>query len=166
MADSSFDSGEFRNALGRFATGVTVVTTRNDAGIPVGLTVSSFNAVSLDPPLVLWSLDRTSTALAVFEKASHFAVHVLGADQVALSNLFASRSDDKFADIATSTGAGDCPLLPDCVGIFECRTVHQYAGGDHAIFVGQVERFERRPGAALLFHDGQYCVAADHPDVD
>ena len=96
MNDNPFDAREFRNTLGRFATGVTVVTARDDEGSPLGLTVSSFNAVSLDPPLILWSLDRSSSTLAAFENASHFAVNVLGADQIALSNLFASREEDKF----------------------------------------------------------------------
>ncbi|NKB87713.1 MAG: hypothetical protein GKS06_05785 [Acidobacteria bacterium] len=165
MTDTTFDSREFRSALGRFATGVTVVTTVNDDGNPLGLTVSSFNSVSLDPPLVLWSLDRSSSALAVFEKATHFAVNVLGADQVAISNRFASREEDKFAGLDSAAGAGGAPLVPGCVACFQCRTVHRYDGGDHVIFVGEVESFERRDGDALLFHDGNYCRAEPHPEA-
>ncbi len=166
MSDSTFDDREFRNALGRFATGVTVVTTCDAEGNRVGLTVSSFNAVSMDPPLVLWSLDRGSSTLPVFEAASHFAVNVLGSDQTAVSNRFASREEDKFGDLDCRGGVGNAPLLPDCVACFQCRTIHRYDGGDHVIFVGQVEAFERQPGAALLFHDGAYCVAASHPETD
>lgn len=164
MSDSDFDGREFRNALGRFATGVAVVTTCDSEERRLGLTVSSFNAVSMEPPLVLWSLDRGSSTLPAFEAASHFAVNVLGAEQMALSNRFASREEDKFRDLDCSEGAGGIPLLPDCVACFQCRTVHRYDGGDHVIFVGEVETFERRPGTALLFHDGNYCVAATHPE--
>ena len=166
MSDSSFDDREFRNALGRFATGVTVVTTRDSEGNRLGLTVSSFNAVSVEPPLVLWSLDRGSSTLPTFAAASHFAVNVLGSGQTAISNRFASREEDKFGDLECHEGAGGIPLLPDCVACFECKTIHQYDGGDHVIFVGQVEAFERRPGEALLFHDGNYCVAAAQPEAD
>jgi len=165
MIESDFDAREFRNALGRFATGVTVVTTRDSEGSPLGLTVSSFNAVSLEPPLVLWSLDRGSSTLPAFEAASHFAVSILGSGQIGLSNRFASRDDDKFGDLECADGAGGAPLLPGCVACFQCRTIHRYDGGDHVIFVGQVEAFERRPGAALLFHDGDYCVAVPHPEA-
>ena len=165
MTDATFDSREFRNALGRFATGVTVVTTATADGTPLGLTVSSFNSVSLDPPLVLWSLDRSSSTLEAFETASHFAVNVLGADQVALSNRFASRDEDKFADLECPAGAGGSPLIPGCVATFQCRTVHRYDGGDHVIFVGEVEAFERREGDVLIFHDGNYCRAEPHPEA-
>ncbi len=166
MSDSSFDAAEFRDALGRFATGVTVVTTRDADGNPLGLTVSSFNAVSMEPPLVLWSLDRDSSTMPVFEAASHFAVNVLASDQMAISNRFAGREDDKFRDLDCGDGVGDVPLLSGCVACFQCRTIHRYDGGDHMIFVGQVEAFARRPGAALLFHDGDYCVTGSHPRDD
>jgi flavin reductase (DIM6/NTAB) family NADH-FMN oxidoreductase RutF len=165
MSDSAFDGHDFRTALGRFGTGVTVVTVRDSDGTPLGLTVSSFNSVSMDPPLVLWSLDRSSTTLAAFEGATHFAVNVLGADQVAISNRFAGQQEDKFADLDCADGGGGAPLLPGCVAWFQCRTVHRHDGGDHVIFVGEVETFEQRPGDALLFHDGNYCVAHVHPEV-
>lgn len=160
MTDTSdFDQRGFRHALGRFCTGVTIVTAAGPDG-PVGLTVSSFNAVSMDPPLVLWSLDRRSSTLPAFESAKHFAVNVLSADQMELSNRFASRDEDKFAGLDVGQG-GQAPLLPGCIAYFLCRTVHRYDGGDHMIFVGQVEEYERRPGAALLFHDGAYCAAME-----
>lgn len=166
MTASDFDTRDFRDTLGRFATGVTVVTARADDGSPVGLTVSSFNAVSLEPPLVLWSLDRSSSTLPAFEQAGHFAVNVLSIDQLDLSNLFASRAEDKFRGLDCSDGAGGAPLLPGCIATFQCRTWQAYDGGDHVIFVGEVLAFERRPGTALLFHDGAYGAAGSLPEAD
>lgn len=165
MNEPTFDPREFRNALGRFATGVTVVTARDADGTPLGLTVSSFNSVSIDPPLILWSLEKRSTTLPAFEQASHFAVNVLGADQMDLSNLFAGRAEDKFSGLDCPAGEGGAPLLPGCVATFQCRNWAQYDGGDHVILLGEVIAFERTPGAALLFHDGAYCVAAEHPET-
>ena len=162
MSESGFDKRELRNALGRFATGVTIVTARADDGAYVGVTVSSFNAVSLEPPLVLWSLDRRSGTLPVFETATHFAVSVLGTDQTELSNTFASRDARKFDGVEYREGAGGAPLIRGSLATFECRNAHQHDGGDHVIFVGEVEAFDQRDGAALLFHDGAYCVAAPH----
>lgn len=162
MSESGFDQRELRSALGRFATGVTVVTAKADDGAYVGVTVSSFNSVSLDPPLVLWSLDRRSGTLPAFEAATHFAVSVLGADQIELSNTFASRDAGKFDGVECVEGAGGAPLIPGRLATFVCRNSHRYDGGDHVIFVGEVEAFDRREGAALLFHDGAYCVAAPH----
>ncbi len=162
MSESGFDQRELRNALGRFATGVTIVTAKADDGTRVGVTVSSFNTVSLEPPLVLWSLDRRSGTLPVFETATHFAVSVLGTDQIELSNTFASRDAGKFDGVKCGEGAGGAPLIPASLATFECRNAHQYDGGDHVIFVGEVVAFDRREGVALLFHDGAYCVAAPH----
>ncbi len=162
MSESAFDQRELRGALGRFATGVTIVTAKSDDGVYVGVTVSSFNAVSLDPPLVLWSLDRKSGTLPVFESATHFAVSVLSTDQVELSNTFASRESGKFDDLQCVEGAGGAPLIPSSLATFECRNAQQYDGGDHVIFVGEIEALDRREGTALLFHDGAYCVAAPH----
>ena len=163
MSDSDFDGASFRSALGRFATGVTVVTTRDPEGNRVGLTVSSFNVVSMEPRLVLWSLDRQSSTLPAFDAASHFAVNVLGSEQRAISDRFAGHAEDKFRDLDCPDGAGGVPLLPGCIAWFQCKTIHQYDGGDHVIFVGQVEAFESQSGAALLFHDGDYCVAGSRP---
>jgi len=162
MAESGFDQRELRSALGRFATGVTIVTAKTEDGTYVGVTVSSFNTVSLEPPLVLWSLDRRSGTLPVFESASHFAVSVLGVEQIELSNTFASRDDDKFDGVECDEGAGGAPLIPGSLATFQCRNAHRHDGGDHVIFVGEVEAFERRDGDALLFHDGAYCVTSPH----
>jgi len=148
----------FRKALGTFATGVTIVTTRDDGGNDVGLTANSFNAVSLDPPLVLWSLAKTSLSLAAFTGSSHFAVHILAANQVELSNQFARRGENKFAALALERGENQIPLLTDCTARFQCRTAYRYEGGDHIIFVGEVTSFDHNELAPLVFHGGEYAV--------
>jgi 3-hydroxy-9,10-secoandrosta-1,3,5(10)-triene-9,17-dione monooxygenase reductase component len=149
----------FRNALGCFATGVTVVTTRSSAGSDVGLTANSFNSVSLEPPMVLWSLAKTSRALPIFMTTDHFAVHILAADQEALSTRFARAGDDKFAGLTLDRGPADIPLLRECTARFQCRTAFRYEGGDHMIFVGQVEAFDHSPRRPLVFHAGSYAHA-------
>ena len=156
----ALDATDFRAALGSFVTGVTIVTASDGAGCDVGVTANSFNSVSLDPPMVLWSLARKSASLAVFAKASHFAVHILAADQENLSDRFARSGEDKFAGLAIARGAGGAPLLPGAAARFQCRTAFQHDGGDHVIFVGEVEAFERDARAPLAFHGGRYAVAA------
>ena len=156
----SDETKAFRHALGNFATGVTIVTTLDPEGQPVGLTVSSFNSVSLDPPLILWSLDRRANSLAAFTAAPYFAVHVLCSDQMELSNRFAKAGADKFDGIQTEAGLGQIPLLPGCAALFQCATVHQYDGGDHVIFVGEVKIFECADKDPLVFHGGRYARLA------
>lgn len=158
-AASRFDSTEFRRALGSFATGVTVITTRAADGTPLGMTVSSFNSVSLEPPLVLWSLANSSLSLPAFRAAEHWIVHVLGSDQESLSGRFARRGEDKFAGLEHDLGVGDAPLLRGCSARFQCRTAFQYEGGDHVIFVGEVLAFDREDHAPLVFHGGRYAHA-------
>ncbi|HUQ13641.1 MAG TPA: flavin reductase [Novosphingobium sp.] len=153
-------ASDFREALGSFVTGVTIVTASDGAGRDVGVTASSFNSVSLDPPMVLWSLARNSSSLTAFEAASHFAVHILAADQEELSNRFAKTSADKFAGLELGRGAGGVPLLAGAAAQFQCRTAFQYDGGDHVIFVGEVEAFERSRRPPLAFHGGRYALAA------
>lgn len=152
----SFDSRALRDALGDFATGVTVVSARGADGRPVGVTVNSFAAVSLDPPLVLWSLGRQSDYLAVFESCRHFAVNVLAADQLGYSLRFAQTARDNFDGIDWHAGAGDVPLLPGCCAWFECRSETRYPGGDHLILVGCVENIRREAKPPLIFHRGLY----------
>ena len=153
----------FRNALGAFATGVTVVTTRSGEGIDVGLTANSFNSVSLDPPMVLWSLAKTSRALPIFVSSGYFAVHVLAADQEGISSLFGRPGPDKFAGLDIERGLGDTPLLRDFSARFQCRTEFQYEGGDHVIFVGRVEAFDHSDRKPLVFHGGQYAMTVNKP---
>ena len=154
--DAAFDSREYRHALGRFATGITIVSARDASGKPIGLTVNSFNSVSLDPPLIVWSLARHSPHRPAFEGCSHFAVNVLAHDQEWLSRQFAARDIDRFAGVAFRYGAGGAPLIEGCCAWFECRNQAQYPGGDHVVFLGRVERYARREVAPLVYHGGRF----------
>lgn len=154
------DLRELRNAFGTFATGVTIVTTVDAAKRPVGLTANSFSSVSLEPPLVLWSLARTSPNLAVFEAASHFAVNVLAREHAALSRRFASPVPDKFAAADWREGLGGVPLLVSAAAHLECATVQRIDGGDHVIFLGRVERFSYARAEPLVFCHGRFMTAA------
>lgn len=158
----AFDTRILRNALGSFATGVTIVTTRNANGEDVGRTANSFSSVSLEPPMILWSLSKTSASLEDFRGSDHFAVHILSAGQNDLSTRFAGKQDDKFAGLDLDRGEGDIPLLKECSARFACRTAHQYEGGDHIIFVGEVIDFQHSPTPPLVFHAGQYGRLVRH----
>lgn len=163
MTQAQPDSRALRNALGRFATGVAVVTAIDPDGNPIGLTINSFSAVSLEPALVLWCLDNNSHSLAAFQKASHHAISILSADQENLSNRFATWPTDRFAGLPWQAGLGGAPLFPGCCASFEVVNETAHAGGDHTIFIGRVERFaETSDLAPLLFHAGRYGrLAAD-----
>lgn len=154
------DPAELRRALGRFATGVTIVTTRTADGQLEGLTANSFTSVSLDPPLVLWSLNRTARSLPSFLAAQWFAVNVLGSHQSALSSRFAGSQGDRFAGLQFETGLGGCPVLEDGIAHFECSVHDRVDAGDHVIFLGRVERMRHRDGEPLLYSGGRYCVPA------
>ena len=151
----------FRNALGAFATGVTIVTTRDVTGRDIGLTANSFNSVSLNPPMVLWSLAKSSRSLPAFLAAAHFAVHVLAADQEELSLRFATRGWEKFGGLELERGAAQIPLLRGCSARFQCRTAFRHEGGDHVIFVGAVESFDQSERPPLVFHGGRYALAVE-----
>jgi flavin reductase (DIM6/NTAB) family NADH-FMN oxidoreductase RutF len=148
---------DFRDALGSFATGVTVLTALAADGGPIGVTISSFNSVSLQPPLILWSLACDSPRLAAFRNASHYAVNVLAADQEWVSDCFANREDNRFNNVRVRKGLADVPLIEGCVAWFECSNEARYPGGDHLIFLGRVQRFARGEVAEpLVFHAGRY----------
>ncbi|AXK43196.1 flavin reductase family protein [Erythrobacter aureus] len=151
-----FDPQAFRDALGSFVTGVTIVTARDGEGRPFGLTANSFNSVSLDPPMVLWSLSLQSRTLPVFRDATSWAVHVLAADQQPMSDRFARPGEDKFAGLEISDGPEGAPLIKGCAARFGCRARFEYEGGDHAIFLGEVVDFDRREAAPLIYHGGRY----------
>ncbi|TDR90211.1 flavin reductase [Enterovirga rhinocerotis] len=151
------DAKSFRNALGAFATGVTIVTTRDPEAGDVGMTANSFNSVSLDPPMILWSLGKSSSNIDTFRRAGSFAVHVLAAHQAELSTRFATRGVDRFQGLAFDRGEDGTPLLRDCTARFECRTAFQHEGGDHVIFVGEVTRFTHSQSQPLAFHGGDYA---------
>ena len=149
----------FRSALGAFATGVTIVTTRDAEGRDVGLTANSFNSVSLTPPMVLWSLAKSALSLPAFLAATHFAVHVLASDQEELSLRFAARGSNKFAGLDLERGPAQVPLLRGCSARFQCSTAFRHEGGDHVIFVGAVEAFDHSDRPPLIFHGGRYALA-------
>lgn len=157
LAASDGASRDFRDALGHFATGVTVVTARTAEGRPIGVTISSFNSVSLAPPLILWSLSSGSPSLTAFRSARHYAVNVLAAEQQWISECFAGRGNDGFAVVLTREGLSGAPLIEGCTASFECRHESQYPGGDHLIFLGLVQRFTCcTVGDPLIFHSGRY----------
>jgi flavin reductase (DIM6/NTAB) family NADH-FMN oxidoreductase RutF len=145
-----------RSALGRFATGVTIVTCRDAVGDSVGLTVNSFTALSLEPPLVLWALRVESPSLASFESAGHFAVNVLGEQQVELSRRFASTAPHKFAAGRWSAGRLGSPVLAGALAVFECSTTSAQRLGDHVLFVGEVLHSTAHAGPPLVFQSGRY----------
>jgi len=153
---SPIDPRDFRNALGTYATGVTIITAAGSDGKPYGITCNSFASVSLNPPLVLWSLVLYSSSLSAFQDASHFAVNVLGVSQQALANKFAKSSDDKFVGVQWTPGLGGAPLFAECVANFQCRSVNRYYGGDHVIFLGAVEAYSYNRKEPLLFARGGY----------
>jgi len=154
-----FDSNRFRLALGAFTTGVTIVTTVDAAGKPVGVTANSFNSVSLAPPMVLWSLARTSANIGAFLAARHFAVHILASDQQALATRFSQKGADRFAGLPVGSGIDGIALLDGCAARFECKTAFQYEGGDHVIFVGEVLNFEHCESEPLVFKRGRFTLA-------
>ena len=140
-----------------FATGVTIVTARTPAGALIGLTANSFNSLSLNPPLVLWSLSQAAGSMPALSTGSHYAINVLAADQKALAERFAGRRADRWAGVAYTEGASGAPLISGAAASFECFNRSRYEEGDHVIFVGEVERCSHRPGAApLLFHGGKF----------
>ncbi len=161
---TSFDSKGFRHTLGTFTTGVTIITTRSAQGEPIGITANSFNSVSLDPPLVLWSLAKTARSLDAFTGSEYWAVHILAANQEDLSNRFARSGDNKFEGVPVEVGLGDVPLLSNCTSRLQCKTVHCYEGGDHLIFVGHVLDFHRSEHPPLVFAAGRYAVATKKSD--
>jgi len=145
-----------------FATGVTIVTARTASGELVGLTASSFNSVSLTPPLVLWSLACDAGSMATFSNGMHYAVNVLAADQQALALRFATRGADRWAGVTFTEGVSGAPLLAGAAATFECFNRSQYGEGDHVIFVGEVEHCAHRAEASpLLYHGGKFY--AEHP---
>jgi len=153
----SFSPREFRAALGMFATGVTIVTAVTAEGQPIGLTASSFNSVSLDPPLVLWSLASAAASLPAFRAGSHYAINILSAEQKSLAERFALKGADRWSGVAFTRGSGDAPLITGAAATFECFNRSRYEEGDHVIFVGEVERCTWRSGATpLLFHGGRF----------
>jgi len=155
-----FDAPHFRQALSQFATGVTVITTRLPDGRFLGLTASSFNSVSLDPPLVLWSLGQGATSLPVFTGNSHYVINVLAGDQAALAQRFAMRIENRFDGVEFELSRTGLPILKGVAAWFECHNRSRYPEGDHVIFVGEVECCDVHPKPALVFHGGNFVATA------
>lgn len=148
---------DLRQCLGKFATGVTVVTCHGSGG-PCGITANSFSSVSLEPPLVLWNIAKVSNSLQAFLDADYFAVNVLGARQRDLSSHFAQSDHTQFENVDYETSGKDVPLLRGTVACFECRTHQIHDCGDHHIIVGKVENYRSEDGTPLLFYGGQYTT--------
>lgn len=160
-ADAAFDPRALRNAFGRFATGVTIITCLDAEGRAVGLTANSFTSLSMEPPLVLWSLRSASPSVPAFAAASHFTVNVLGEAQLELSRRFASRVDDKFAEGLWAPGLGGAPVLAGCAAVFECESFSRQTVGDHELFIGRVRRFDEAAVPPLLFQAGHYRLLGE-----
>lgn len=150
-----------RAVLGRFATGVAIITCRDAAGTPVGLTANSFSALSLDPPLILWSLRQASPSLPAFQSARHFAINILAESQVDLSRRFASPVNDKFAEGLWQEGAGGAPVLGGAAAVLECESTLQQEAGDHVLFIGRVLAMADLSTAPLVFHGGHYHMLGE-----
>jgi len=155
-ACAQFDARHFRDALSQFATGVTVITTRLEDGSFLGLTASSFNTVSLEPPLVLWSLSRRANSLPVFTGNSHYVINILSAQQAALADQFARPAKDRFEGVSFTLSPTGLPILAGAAAWFECHNRSRYPEGDHVIFVGQVECCDVLPQEPLIFHGGRF----------
>ena len=153
-----FSSKQLRESLGAFATGVTVVTSTTENGEKVGMTVNSFNSVSLEPPLILWSIGRDANCFDAFMAAKSFAVHILNKTQSGISNKFAQTGIDKFEGVNCASGLNDIPILPDFSVCLQCTTKHLYDGGDHVIIVGEVKSIENRGQEPLIFYKGDYLT--------
>ena len=150
----SFTERDLRAALGQFATGVTIVTALSAEGVPVGMTASSFNSVSLQPALVLWSVGNHSPLMPIFRDATHYAIHILAQEQQALAMQFAARGVDRFAGVQWQPNAEGVPLIAGALATFECQARSRYAEGDHIILVGEVLRCPRQAGSPLVYHGG------------
>jgi flavin reductase (DIM6/NTAB) family NADH-FMN oxidoreductase RutF len=154
----TFDSRSFRHALGRFPTGVSVVMAQVPGQPPVGLTVSSFNSVSLEPPLVVWSLSKNSSSMWVFEQCERYTIMVLAAHQADLAQRFATgSSNERLAGLALAECPNGSPKLAiPCAALFECHNRHQYHEGDHVVLIGEVENCEHSPLMPLIYHSGGF----------
>ena len=151
-----FDTRHFRHALAQFATGVAVITMATPDGVLLGLTATSFNSVSLQPPLVLWSLGTAANSLATFSASTHYVINVLAADQAALATRFATRMQNRFEGVEYQLSAHGQPILRGALGWFECANRSRYPEGDHVIFVGEVVRCEFTAKTPLVFHAGAF----------
>ena len=154
----AFDERQLRDALAQFATGVTIVCARGPDQRYIGFTANSFNSLSLDPPLILWSLSQRSASLAAFERADRYSVNVLATAQVGLARRFSRPHADRFANVPFRLGWSDAPLIEGCIAWFECRHHARHRAGDHMLFIGEIVTVERARGRGLVFHHGRYAA--------
>ena len=159
--NTTWDKRDLRNALGSYGTGVTVVTSGNSKSRLVGVTANSFTSVSLDPPIVLWSLVSTSPSLEVFDQSGRFVINVLALHQIDLSKQFSKTLADKFAGVEYQEGLDGLPIIQNCVATFECKTIQRTVVGDHVLFLGQVENYVYESKPPLLFCQGNYVQVAE-----
>lgn len=159
---NQIDSRALRKTLGAFTTGVTVITTLDADGKAYGVTANSFNSVSLDPPLILWSQSLTSSSYPAFRDCDRFVVNILADHQIHVSNQFAKSGDDKFRGIGVTPGLGGVPIIDGCAAHLECEKIAAYPGGDHVVYLGRVARMERAARRPLAFGDGRYMVTFAH----
>lgn len=158
---SNFDASSLRDALSCFPTGVVVAATCGNQGLPVGLTINSFNSVSLEPPLILWSIALTAPSLSAFRTHPSFSINILSSDQQDLCMQFARSSDNKFSDVDWRPGYGGAPVIKDALAVLECRTYRRYEGGDHEIYVGEVMQIDSSDRKPLVFHRGRFVDLAE-----
>ncbi len=158
---ATIDPLELRRCLGSFVTGVTIITVLDEQGRPIGMTANSFNSVSLDPPLIVWSLRTNASSFGIYSQAKRFVVNILAEDQIDLSNRFARSGLDRFDGVTTTPGIAGVPLIDGCAAYFECSTEATYPGGDHLLFLGRVERIASAAHKPLAFGAGKYMVV--HP---
>lgn len=155
------DKNELRRVMGHFATGVTVITTLNKDGQMLGLTANAFSSVSLDPPLCLIAVDKKAESYGSFEESRVFTVNILASDQEALSRKFAVSGGNKFEGVAYRIGANGAPILDGALAYIECKLYAAYDGGDHTIYLGEVQQAEITEGKPLLFFRGGYREIGD-----
>jgi flavin reductase (DIM6/NTAB) family NADH-FMN oxidoreductase RutF len=161
--DIAIDQRELRDVLGAFVTGVTVVATLDSMGRPFGCTVNSFSSLSLDPPLILWSQASKARSHSIFADAGHFSVNILAEDQLHISQLFSNeRIANRFDEVQWNSGIAGIPIIKDCAARLQCRKVGAYPGGDHLIFIGQVEEYKRANRSPLVFGNGRYLATVDY----
>jgi len=161
ISGAAIDPKELRSALGCFITGVVVVAATGEDGRRAGVTISSFNSVSLTPPLILWSLGLNAPSLAVFRTAKFFSVNILASDQQDICRQFATPADDKFRGVDIREGTGGVPVIPETAACFECATYARYPGGDHEIYLGEVLSFHTSDREPLIHYKGAFRNLSD-----
>jgi len=157
------DIGLFRETLGSFPTGVVVATTLGDQNKPVGLTINSFSSVSLDPPLILWSIGLNAPSLGAFRQRSSFIINILSEKQKSVCKQLATPSDNKFKDVAWHPGYENNPVIDNALAVIECSVYNRYEGGDHEIVLGEVINLDLTDKKPLVYHRGQFTGLTDNP---